>query len=37
MVGDAMFNIAHSAVAEFDRVFDYDFAKLVVSWEASAE
>ena len=37
MIGDTLFNIAHAAVAEFDRVFIYDFMELVVCWEASAE
>ena len=37
MIGDTLFNIAHAAVAEFDRVFVYDFMELVVCWEASAE
>ena len=31
MVGDTLFSVAHAAVAEFDRVFVYDFVKLVVS------
>ena len=37
MIGDTLFNIAHAAVAEFDRVFVDDFIELVVWWEASAE
>ena len=37
MVGDTLFNITHAVVAEFDRVFVYDFIELVVCWEASAE
>ena len=37
MIGDTLFNIAHAAVAEFDRVFVYDFMELVVCLEASAE
>ena len=37
MIGDALFNIAHAAVAEFDRVFVYDFMELVVCGEASVE
>ena len=37
MIGDNLFNIAHAAVAEFDRVFVYDFMELVVCCEASAE
>ena len=36
MIGDTLFNIAQAAVAEFDRVFVYDFMELVC-WEASAE
>ena len=37
MVGDTSFNIAHAAVAEFDRVFVYDIVEPVVCWEANAE
>ena len=37
MVGDTLFNIAHAAVAEFDRVVVYVFVELVVYWEASGE
>ena len=36
MVGNTLFNIAHAAVSEFDRVFVYDFVELVC-WEASAD
>ena len=37
MIGDTLFNIAHAAVAEFDRVFVYNFMEFVVCWKASAE
>ena len=37
MIGDTLFNIVHVAVAEFDRVFIYDFMELVVCWKAGAE
>ena len=33
MIGDTLFNIAHAAVAEFDRVFAYDFMELVVCYK----
>ena len=35
MIGDTLFNIAHAAVAEFDRVFVYGFMELIVGWQAS--
>ena len=37
MIGDTLFNIAHAPLAEFDRVFIYDFMELDVCWEAGAE
>ena len=37
MVGYTLFNIDNAAVAEFDRVFVYDFVELAVCWEACAE